>query len=61
MEIHMIISALQSSYPHSRNYIYKGKWLQAFIAAISGIFWVDISNINSYDWSMILKATINQS
>ena len=33
--------------------------VQPFIAAISGIVWVDISN--SYDWSMVLKATINQS
>ena len=61
MEIPKIISALQSSYPHSRNYIkfYKGKWVQAFVTTISGIVWVDISN--TYDWSMVLKATINQS
>ena len=34
-------------------------WVQLFIAAISGIVWVVISN--SYDWSMVLKAAINQS
>ena len=35
----------------------KGEWVQALVAVISGIIWVDK---HCYDWSMVSKATIDQ-
>ena len=36
----------------------QGEWVQALGTVISGIVWVDK---RCYDWSMVFKATINQS